>query len=67
MISVSLLIALYIACLVTPKNLPASVWFVNSFTSLVWVFKTDTNIPSRAVVLDFILFKASGVKGLFFL
>jgi len=50
---------------VTPKNSPASVWFVNSFTSFVWVFKTETDTPSRAIVLALILAKASGVKGLF--
>ena len=50
-----------------PKYWPASVWLVNSFTSLVWVFKTKTATPSRSIVLAFILAKASGVKGLFFL
>lgn len=62
-----LLIALRTACLFTPKYSPASVNVSNFNFSLVWVFKSVTPSPYRSVVLAFILTKASGERGLFFL
>lgn len=62
-----LLIAFRIACLFTPKYSPAWVKVGKSITSLVWVFKSETDTPSRSVVLAFMLAKASGERGLFFL
>ena len=49
------------------QKLPCFCLSLKCFNSLVLLFKTDTETPTRTRVLAFILAKASGVNGLSFL